>query len=236
MKILGLITARGGSKGIPGKNIKLLGHQPLIAYVIQDGLQAKLIKRIVVSTDAEEIAKVAVRFGAEIPFIRPAELALDTTPSIDVVLHVIQFLESKGEFFDAICLLQPTSPFKPKGFIDSCIQKFIDTQADSLVSVLGVPHEYNPHWTFEMDQDGKLKIATGENELIPRRQELPPAFHRDGSVYISKVSLIRQKRVLVGGKSVGMISNPVYYANLDTMEDWVQAEATYEKLFKKCAE
>lgn len=235
MRVLGLITARGGSKGIPGKNIKVLGHQPLIAYVIQDGLQAKLVDKVIVSTDAEEIAEVAKQYGAEIPFIRPAELALDTTPSIDVVIHAVQFLEEKGEFFDAVCLLQPTSPFKPKGFIDACIQKFIDCEADSLVSVLEVPHEYNPHWTFEMDTSGHLSIATGEATLIPRRQELPKAYHRDGSVYISKVSLIKERNVLVGGSSVGMISDARYYANLDTLKDWAEAEQTYKQLYP-CAE
>lgn len=235
MRVLGLITARGGSKGIPGKNIKVLGHQPLIAYVIQDGLNAELIDKLIVSTDSEAIAEMAKQFGAEIPFIRPAELALDETPSIDVVIHAIQFLEKQGEFFDAVCLLQPTSPFKSKGFIDACIEKFIETQADSLVSVIEVPHEYNPHWTFEMDIAGHLSIATGEAILIPRRQELPKAYHRDGSVYISKVSLINERKVLVGGKTVGMISDTKYYANLDTLEDWAEAEQTYKKIYP-CAE
>lgn len=235
MKTLGLITARAGSKGIPGKNIKVLGHQPLIAYVIQDGLHAESIDRLIVSTDSEEIAQVARQYSAEIPFIRPVTLARDNTPSIDVVLHAIQMLEESGEFFDSVCLLQPTSPFKPPGFIDACIVKFQETQADSLISVLEVPHEYNPHWTFEMDTTGNLSIATGEDILIPRRQELPKAYHRDGSVYLSKVSLIKEKGVLVGGKTVGMISDAKYYANLDTLNDWEKAEQTY-KLLYPCVE
>lgn len=235
MKILGLVTARGGSKGIPGKNIKVLGHQPLIAYVIQDGLHANMIDKLIVSTDSEDISEVAKRYGAEIPFIRPAELAFDHTPSLDVVLHAIHFLEEKGNFYDAVCLLQPTSPFKPQGFIDVCIQKFIDTQADSLVSVLEVPHEYNPHWTFEMNDTGHLSIATGDAALIPRRQELPKAYHRDGSVYISKIALIKEMKVLVGGRTVGVLSDSRYYSNLDTLEDWTNAELTYKKIYS-CAE
>lgn len=235
MKILGLIPAREGSKGIPGKNIKTLGHQPLIAFAINDGLESKYLEKLAVSTDGEKIAEVARHHGAEVPFIRPKELAQDHTPSIDVVLHALDFFEQKGELFDAVCLLQPTSPFKPKGFIDSCIQKFLDTNSDCLISVLEVPHEYNPHWTFKMDFDGNLSIATGEQTLIPRRQELPKAYHRDGSVYISKVSLIKEKKLLVGGKTVGILSDKSYYANLDTMEDWQKAEATYKKLFS-CAE
>lgn len=235
MRILGLIPAREGSKGIPGKNIRTLGHQPLIAYTIRDGLTSNYLAKLAVSTDGEKIAEVARQHGVEVPFIRPKELAQDHTPSIDVVLHTIDFFEQKGEFFDAICLLQPTSPFKPKGFIDDCVQKFLKTNADCLISVLEVPHEYNPHWTFEMDLDGSLSIATGEQTLISRRQELPLAYHRDGSVYLSKVSLIKEKRVLVGGKTVGILSNKSYYANLDTVDDWQKAELTYKKLFL-CAE
>ncbi|MFL0682712.1 MAG: cytidylyltransferase domain-containing protein [Algoriphagus aquaeductus] len=235
MKILGLVTARGGSKGIPGKNIKVLGHQPLIAYVIQDGLASNYLEKVVVTTDSEEIAQVSLKYGAEVPFLRPEHLAQDKTPSMDVVLHAIDFFEQEGHYFDAVCLLQPTSPFKPKGFIDDCVQKFRNTQADCLVSVLEIPHEYNPHWAFEMNSEGFLSIATGESTLIPRRQELPHAYHRDGSVYISKVALIKEKKVLVGGKTVGMISNKAYHANLDTMEDWNKAELTYQKLFS-CAE
>lgn len=235
MKILGLVTARGGSKGIPGKNIKVLGHQPLIAYVIQDGLASNYLEKVVVTTDSEEIAQVSLRYGAEVPFLRPEHLAQDKTPSMDAVLHAIDFFEQEGHYFDAVCLLQPTSPFKPKGFIDHCIQKFVESQADSLISVLEVPHEFNPHWTFEMDMEGSLTISTGEATLIPRRQELPKAFHRDGSVYLSKISLIKEQRVLVGGKTVGMLSNNAYYANLDTPEDWEKAELTYKKI-GLCAE
>ena len=235
MRILGLIPARAGSKGIPGKNIRILGHQPLIAYSINDGLASKGLSKVAISTDGEKIAEVARQYGAEVPFMRPLELAQDRTPSIDVVIHALDFFEQKGEVFDAVCLLQPTSPFRPKGFVDACIQKFLDTNADSLISVLEVPHEYNPHWTFKMDGEGSLAIATGESTLIPRRQELPMAYHRDGSVYISKTSLIREKRVLVGAKTVGILSDKAYYANLDTPADWDKAEITYKNIIE-CAE
>lgn len=198
-------------------------------------MAARTLDKLAVTTDGKEIARVAGHHGAEVPFIRPKELAQDHTPSIEVVLHAIDFFEQKSEFFDAICLLQPTSPFKPKGFIDDCVQKFLESDADSLISVLDVPHEYNPHWTFEMEPGGNLSIATGEETLIPRRQELPMAYHRDGSVYISRVSLIKEKKVLVGGKTVGVLSNKSYYANLDTMDDWQKAEVTYSILFS-CVE
>lgn len=235
MKILGLITARGGSKGIPGKNIKKLGGEPLISYVLKDALNCKLIDSVVVSTDCQEIAEVALQYGAEVPFIRPSELAADTTPSIDVVRHSLLTLEEAGKEYDAVCLLQPTSPFKPRGFISNCIKKFMLSKADSLISVLEIPHEYNPHWTFEMSSDGSLSISTGEEEIVPRRQDLPKAYHRDGSVYISSKRLILEESKLIGGKILGVASDPRYYANLDTPNDWINAEDLIKNM-SLCAE
>jgi CMP-N,N'-diacetyllegionaminic acid synthase len=223
-KILALIPARGGSKGIPGKNIKLLGGKPLIAHAAQSALGSPAISRLVISTDSEEIAQVARLHHIEVPFIRPQELSLDTTPSIDVMIHALNHFKKIGEEFDAICLLQATSPFKPKNFVNECIQIFIDSGADSFISVLRVPHEYNPHWTFEKNESGELRIATGEKELIPRRQELPTAFFRDGSVYITKTDFLLQERKIVGGKIVCKESDPNYYCNLDTPSDWDKAE------------
>lgn len=108
MRILGLIPAREGSKGIPGKNIRILGYQPLIAYSIKDGLASEKLTKVVVSTDGEKISEIAKSYGGEVPFLRPKELAQDKTPSIDVVLHALDFFEQNGEVFDAVCLLQPT--------------------------------------------------------------------------------------------------------------------------------
>ena len=149
MRILGLIPARGGSKGVPKKNIKLLGKKPLIEYTIDGAKNSKLISQIVISTDDEEIAIAAEIAGCKPPFIRPSEIAQDNSTSLEVVQHAITFFESQNIFFDAVCLLQPTTPFREKGFIDQAIEKFITSKADCLVSVLPIPHEYNPHWAFE---------------------------------------------------------------------------------------
>ncbi len=223
MRILAIIPARGGSKGVPGKNSKLLGDQPLIAYSIEQAKASKAFAKIIVSTDDERIATMALGFGAEVPFIRPSSLASDTASSIDVVQHAIAFLATKNEFFDAICLLQPTSPFREKGFIQKAISVFSSTDLDALVSVLPVPHEYNPHWVFEADNQGLLQIATGEKEIIKRRQDLPQAFFRDGSIYLTKITAI--KNVTFYGEKLGYIeSNPDLYVNIDTMEDWIKAE------------
>ena len=224
MKIIGLITARGGSKGIPGKNVKILAGKPLIQYSIEAALQSKFIAKIAVSTDSIDIANISRRCGAEIPFLRPPELSQDSTPTLPVIRHLINYYKNIGVEFDAICLLQPTNPFRPKNFIDKCIQKFIDSEADSFISVLKVPHEFNPHWTFESDEHNLLKITTGEENIIPRRQELPNAYFRDGSVYIIKVQFIEIENKLIGGKISFLESNPDYYCNIDEIADWVKAE------------
>ncbi|MDI1256457.1 MAG: acylneuraminate cytidylyltransferase family protein [Flavobacterium sp.] len=223
MKILGIIPARGGSKGIPGKNIRMLGEKPLIAYTIQQALHSSMLTKVIVSTDAIEIKKMAMQFGADVPFLRPQELASDAASSLSVVAHAIDFFESQGEYFDAICLLQPTSPFRESGFVDAAIAAFVSRKTDALVSVLPVPHEYNPHWIFESDEDGLLSIATGETEIIKRRQDLPKAFFRDGSVYLTKTATIKNGS-LYGTTLSSIESNPDCYVNIDTMEDWRKAE------------
>lgn len=224
MRILGVIPARGGSKGVPGKNIKLLEDLPLLAYTAQSALASKLLTKVILSTDCPTIAAVAEQCAIEVPFLRPETLATDTASSIAVVQHSVSYLENQGEFFDAVCLLQPTSPFRPKGFIDKAIQKFIQDGADALVSVLPVPHEFNPHWVFEPNEKGLLQIATGDKEIIKRRQDLPQAFFRDGSIYITKTSVIKEGS-FYGTKLSYLENHPDFYVNIDTLEDWEKATA-----------
>lgn len=232
MRILAIIPARGGSKGVPGKNIKLLGSEPLLAYTTEIALQSKLLTEVMVSSEDDKINEIAKTLGVQEPFVRPTELAQDNTPTIDVIIHALEWYKNKNIFFDAVCLLQVTSPFRTVAFLDKAIEKFIQTGCDSLVSVQKVPHEYNPHWTFEMNPDGNLKIATGETKIIPRRQELPIAYHRDGSIYITKTKVLLEQHSLYG-KSISYIeSDPEFYVNIDTMDDWDKAEMMV-KNFKK---
>lgn len=225
MKILGLITARGGSKGVPKKNIKLLNGKPLIAYTVEAAKKSKFITDLVLSTDDDEIIKVAENIGLRVPFKRPSELAIDSASSIDVVSHALKYFESKGIYYDAVCLLQPTSPFRKEGFIDEAIEKFINQKTDCLLSVLQVPHEYNPHWTFLENEKGTLDIATGEKEIIKRRQDLPISFFRDGSIYITKTSVIKEKHSFYGESISYIESDSEYFCNIDTLKDWEVAEA-----------
>jgi len=227
MKILGLIPARGGSKGVPRKNIKPLAGKPLLAYTAEQALASKLLDRVILSTNDEEIAEVGRKCGLEVPFMRPDELAQDNSGSLGVVKHALAFFERQGEFFDAVCLLQVTSPYRPDGAIDEVIELFKKKRPDSLVSVQRVPDEFNPHWIFEIGENGYLHIATGEKKIIPRRQELPPAYHRDGAIYITSAECIKTKESLIGEKIVAYpIESPVLI-NIDTMEDWERAEAFY---------
>lgn len=228
MKILGLIPARGGSKGVPGKNIKVLAGKPLISYTVDQVKASTKIDRLILSTDDEEIAKVANQIGLEVPFIRPSILANDSAGSLGVVQHALEFLESKGEVYDAVCLLQVTSPYRPDGTIDEAIELFKKCKPDSLVSVRKVPDEFNPHWTFEIGNDNRLNIATGESKIIPRRQELPSAYHRDGAIYITSVDTIRNKRSLLGDDIVAFPIDSPKLINIDTMDDWNEAVKFYE--------
>ena len=223
MRILGIITARKGSKGVLGKNNKFLGDLPLVAYTAKAALESKYLAKVILSTDDATTINIVKPFQIEVPFVRPQALATDSASSLDVVQHAIEFLEEKGEIYDAVCLLQPTSPFRPKGFIDKAIDKFINEELDALVSVLQVPHEYNPHWVFESDEKGLLKIATGENEIIKRRQDLPPAYFRDGAIYITKVNVIKQG-TFYGTKLSYIQSDPEFYINIDTPQDWEKAK------------
>lgn len=223
MKILGLIPARGGSKGVPGKNIKILGGKPLLAYTVAAAMESQMLSRVILSTDDLEIAKVGEKLGLEVPFIRPSDLAGDKSPTLPVIQHALNFFSSKGEIFDAVCLLQVTSPFRSTGLIDHAISKFIEQGADSLISTLKVPDHLNPHWTFETSIDGFLKVSTGESKIIARRQELPVCYYRDGSIYITKSDVITNGS-LYGKRMTWLENDPNFYVNIDTLEDWALAE------------
>jgi len=231
MKILGIIPARGGSKGVPNKNIKLLGNKPLLQYTADVALQSKFLSKVILSSDDDGIITIGNYLGLEVPFKRPSNLAEDKSPTLPVILHALSHYESIGETFDAVCLLQVTSPFRTVEFLDNAISTFINKNTDSLISVLEVPHEFNPHWTFEVVNNDTLQIATGEKTIISRRQELPTAYHRDGSIYITKVSVLKEQNSLYG-ESISYINSPKErYVNIDTMVDWKKAEQMVKTLF-----
>lgn len=224
MKVLGIIPARGGSKGVPRKNIKLLAGKPLLAYTAESALKSKFLSKVILTTEDAEIAAVGRSLGLEVPFLRPKELALDTSPTLPVVFHTIDYLENNGEKFDAVCLLQPTNPLRQAEDIDNCIELLEKSDGDSVISILPVPHEYNPKWVYWQNEMGEMVLTTGESEPIPRRQDLPPAFHREGSVYVTKIDALRKYGNLYGEKVQGYQIDPQNSVNIDTLEDWDLAE------------
>lgn len=156
--------------------------------------------------------------------MRPEYLATDNTPTPDVIRHALSFFDECGEYFDNIVLLQPTCPFRKPGFVDACIEQLITSGADSLFSTMQVPHQFNPHWTFEQGDDGFLNIATGDENLISSRQLLPPAYARDGSVYVFRADVIRQGGSIYGENISMLNSANQWHVNIDTKEDWMKAE------------
>ncbi|MEL7161662.1 MAG: acylneuraminate cytidylyltransferase family protein [Bacteroidota bacterium] len=220
MKILGLIPARGGSKGVPRKNIRLLGNRPLLAWTVTAAREASSLDRLIVSTDDAEIARVAEAAGAEVPFLRPAALADDGAKSIDVVLHALEVLP---ESYDAVCLLQPTTPFRSVNLLRKALNTFRTGNYSGLITVSRVPAHYHPNWAFVDGGDGHLTPAQGVGSVIPRRQELPPAFIRDGAVYLTRTETLRAGSFF--GDHLGYVENTdPRQVNIDTLEDWQRAE------------
>jgi CMP-N,N'-diacetyllegionaminic acid synthase len=224
LRVLGLVPARGGSKEVPRKNIRQLGGKPLLEYTGDAARAARSLARTVLSTDDEEIAYVGRQSGLEVPFLRPASLAGDETPMLSVVQHALRWFEERGERFDAVCLLQPTCPFRTAEDIDSCIALLSTRKADAVVTVLPIPSEYNPHWAYLRGNDGSLRLATGEDSPIARRQDLPQAFHREGSVYVVRCDVVLEENSLYGRFLVGYEMDPDRSVNIDSLADWERAE------------
>ncbi len=230
LRVLGIIPARGGSKGVPRKNLRKLAGKPLLEYTAEAALASTRLSRIILTTEDQEIAEAGRQCGIEVPFMRPESLARDDTPMLPVIRHAVKTLEDSGDRYDAICLLQPTNPLRRPEDIDNCIRLLDEQEADSVVSMLPVPVEFNPHWVWFSDSNGYLKIATGEEMPIPRRQELPAAWHREGSVYVMRRDVLVERNTFYGAKMIGYMMDPEKTVNIDTMEDWVRAEKLIEAM------
>jgi len=200
--ILGLIPARGGSKGLPKKNIRLMGGKPLIAWTIEQAKASRYLDTVLVSTDSEEIAAVARQAGAVIPFMRPAELAQDDSPTADAVVHAIEQFAQEGKRFDYIVLLEPTSPLRKPADIDKAIELIIARpEADCLVSV-GEVHMEHPLIVKRIQENGFLTPYMPDTRKIHRRQQADPAYFPYGVVYISKVPEFLKNRTFYSEKTV----------------------------------
>ncbi|MCP6699710.1 acylneuraminate cytidylyltransferase family protein [Pseudomonas donghuensis] len=218
MKILGIIPARGGSKRLPGKNIKVLDGRPLIAWTIEAALQSRVIDGIVVSTDDPAIAKVATQYGGIVPGLRPEHLATDTATSVDVVLHALDEYEAVHGAVDGVMLLQPTSPFRSAESIRRAVSLFRVDVSRPVVSVCAASS--HPAWCFRLQGDS-MEPVLGWEHLSRRSQDLEPAYTLDGSIYLVAPSVLRaQRRFVCPGTVPLVIADSFESLDIDTPEDW----------------
>lgn len=203
----------------------------MLAYTANAALGAAGLSRVLLSTDDPEIASIGRAAGLEVPFLRPAELAVDSTPMIDVVLHVIHWFQGQGLNYDAVCLLQPTSPLRSSATIDRCISLLWDRDVDSVMSVRPVPTEHNPYWVYFEDPNGLLRPSMSDKAEIPCRQQLPRAYHPDGSVFLAMTEKILAEHSLKCKRMLGAVSPEQEAVDLDTEEQW---QALERRLLLSC--
>ena len=224
--ILGLVPARGGSKGIPGKNIRLLAGKPLISYTIEAARQSRLLSRVIATTDSPAIAEIARTSGAEIPFLRPAEFAQDETPMAATVRHTLDWLgEHEAYHPEIVVLLQPTAPLRIAIHIDEAIALLQKSSADSLVSVTPVPGHYHPTWQF-LVESGELLAFSGESfqNLPTRRQSLSSTYTRNGAIYAFYHQTFEQYGNFYGQHCLAYVMPEEVSVNIDTEGDWQATE------------
>lgn len=229
MKTLIIIPARGGSKGVPRKNIKLLNGVPLIHYTIKVAQQLFDNSIICVSTDDEEIKQIAEKTGIKIPFLRPKKLATDTSGSYEVLLHAIDFYDKTGYKADTLILLQPTSPFRTSLQIKEAIKLYSD-KIDMVVSVKDT--KSNPYYNlFEEDANGFLKKSKDSNFI--RRQDCPRVWEYNGAIYIINIASLNKQPLSAFEKIVKYEMDEISSHDIDTMFDWKMAELMVKKNNKK---
>jgi len=229
MAIIGLIPARGGSKGIPKKNIIMCAGKPLLAYTAKAALSANCFDRVILSTDDVSIADVGREYGLEVPFYRPAEFATDEANSLSVMVHALDWLESYGTVVDAIALLQPTSPLRTVNHIVEAMKIFQTKKPDTLVSVMQVPHKYHPNALMHFEE-GTLTPAVTASDMILRRQDVTPLYARNGpAILILSASQIRRGS-FYGGVTMPYVMSKRDSLDIDTAEDLELAATTLRQL------
>jgi N-acylneuraminate cytidylyltransferase len=223
---IAIIPARGGSKRIPKKNIKDFFGKPLIAYSIEVALASKLFDKVVVTTDDEEIAKIAKEYGAEVPFIRPPELSDDFTGTGDVVNHAIEYLENQGESYEYVCTIYATAPLLQKEYLIEGYQKLKNTNAKNAFSSTSMPFPIQR--TFKLNKDGRCEMFTPDHYMT-RSQDLEEAYQDAGQFYWENRS-IQSDEIMFGKDSIPIILPRHLVQDIDTLEDWKRAEMMYRVL------
>jgi CMP-N,N'-diacetyllegionaminic acid synthase len=229
LKVLGIVTARGGSKGIPGKNLKLLAGKPLLAYTIDTARRSGALDRVILSTEDEAIATAGRDLGCDVPFMRPLDLAMDDTPHLPVIQHAVRWMQERINYHpDAVMILQPTSPLRTAEDIAAAVTLLDQSRADSVLSVNEVPVHSHPMRTLRVDAAGEAVLfVSGEpvRKRINRRQDLPPAWVMNGAIYACRTRVLFAAEPSLYGNRVVAYPMPADRSiSIDDLEDWAAAE------------
>lgn len=232
MKVLGLICARGGSKGIPGKNIKELCGKPLIAWSIETALDCPKIQDVVVSTDSEDIADIAKEYGASVPFLRPDHLAQDSTKQIDAIAHALSFLMEQGKIYDAVVLLQPTCPIRSTEDVWGALEILHDTQSDSVITVTEEDGVTLSSY-YDLDEQGRVTPKFPSPKEGTNRQDFAPIYRRCGLLYIFRPNNVLKQKSLYGDTTSAYIVPTERAFDIDTAFDWQLTEYLMREKLEK---
>ena len=222
-RVLGIVPARGGSKGVPGKNTRLLAGRPLIEYTARAARDSNVIDRMILSTDSEDIAEAGRRAGLEVPFMRPAALAEDDTPMLPVVQHAVAALSSEGWAPEVVVLLQPTSPLRRPSHVRDAVTMLIETKADSVVTVVELPRHLSPDYVMRIEA-GVLQPFLPDGARVTRRQDARPAYSRDGTVYVCWRATLDRFGSIYGERCQPLIVSAADSLSIDSLDDWAEAE------------
>jgi CMP-N,N'-diacetyllegionaminic acid synthase len=223
MKVLGLIPARGGSKGIPRKNVLPLQGKSLIERAFESAQASGVLDRVILSTDDNEIADEARRIGLEVPFMRPTQFAQDTSSMIDVAVHALETLAADGYTPDVLVLLQATSPLRKPEHIRDALALLGDH--DAVCTVVPLPLDLCPHYVMKITEEGYLDYAMPDGAQYTRRQDVPPAYRREGTLFVTRADVVLKQRSFYGKRCRPFMLDPAESLNIDTPEEWADAEA-----------
>lgn len=226
-RIFGIVPARSGSKGLPGKNIRNFGGKPLLGWAVEGGLKSGVLEKVILMTDSEEYVEIGKKYGAETLWLSPSEVSGDTSHVFDAMKVLLARLAEVGDNPDYVVLLEPTAPMRQPKHIKELVELVVKSNADSGFTVMEVPAGHNAHWQFFVDEQGKPTIVTGEpvKDIIRRRQLLPPLYVRGGSTYVARTDLLLQEKPdMYGDDTKVLIVDRKYQIDLDSEEDWKEAE------------
>lgn len=222
--MLGVILARGGSKGLPGKNTRLLLNKPLIVHSIEHALNSKNISKLIVSTDDEQIAQIALAAGAEVPFLRPPQLASDTASSIDAILHAIDFCESEKEIYTHIALLEPTSPLRTPNDIDLAYEQLVNTPGATAIVSMAQAVSTHPEFMYNVDVERFINKKFDGLSVL-RRQDTDDIYYPEGTIYISEVEELKAHKTFYHPKTIAYIVDKWKSFEIDDLEDFLIVQA-----------